>query len=107
MHPSAPWELGHGPHGWAEPAFVPFLGMLLLALTLSYLLALVHLLRSGALGLSRFGPPRPEDEAKRVLAERFAKGDLSPEDFMERASLLNWTPGVDAPAPALRWLRRR
>lgn len=37
----------------------------------------------------------PEAEAKKILADRFAKGDISVEDFMERASVLNWTPGTD------------
>ena len=37
----------------------------------------------------------PEAEAKRLLAERFARGDISSDDFLERASVLNWTPGSD------------
>lgn len=47
------------------------------------------------------GPPpwvrqhSPEGEAKRVLADRFAKGDISSDEFLERASVLNWTPGSD------------
>jgi uncharacterized membrane protein len=50
----------------------------------------------------RFGgaPPwvrhhSPESEAKRILAERFARGDITSDDFLERASVLNWTPGSD------------
>ena len=49
----------------------------------------------------RIGPPpwvtrnSPEFEARKVLAERFARGDISSDEFMERASVLNWTPGVD------------
>ena len=53
-----------------------------------------------------FGPPwapgggpfagrSPEADAKRILAERFAKGEISTDEFMERASVLNWTPGSD------------
>lgn len=48
-----------------------------------------------------FAPPpfirqsSPETEAKRVLAERFARGDISSDDFLERASVLNWTPGSE------------
>ncbi|MFC4560341.1 SHOCT domain-containing protein [Nocardiopsis mangrovi] len=38
-------------------------------------------------------PEAPEDGAKRVLAERFARGDIGVDEFMERASVLNWTPG--------------
>ena len=57
------------------------------------------LIRRGQLG--QFGPPpwlnrpSPEAEAKKILAERFARGDIDPADFMERASVLNWTPGSD------------
>lgn len=33
-----------------------------------------------------------------ILAERLARGDSSPEDFLERASMLDWSPGrVDDP----------
>lgn len=38
----------------------------------------------------------PEGEAKKILAERFAKGEISTDEFMERASVLNWTPGSEA-----------
>lgn len=55
------------------------------------------LVRSG-----RIGPPpwiaqyrSPEAEAKRILAERFARGEIASDEFMERASVLNWTPGSD------------
>lgn len=48
----------------------------------------------------RIGPPpwarmarSPEHEARQILAERFARGDISSDDFLERASILNWTPG--------------
>jgi putative membrane protein len=57
----------------------------------------VFLMRRGVAG----PPPwltrqhSPEHEAKRVLAERFARGDISSDDFLERASVLNWTPGSD------------
>ncbi len=64
------------------------------------------LLLAGAFFLMRHrglvGPPpwvrhqSPEHEAKRILAERFAQGDISSDDFLERASVLNWTPGSEA-----------
>ncbi|WP_236700611.1 hypothetical protein [Allosalinactinospora lopnorensis] len=39
--------------------------------------------------------PEPADEtARRVLAERFARGDISVDEFLERASALNWYPGT-------------
>ena len=67
-----------------------FLFLLLTAATLFFLF------RSG-----RIGPPpwagrgSPESEAKKVLAERFARGDITTDEFMEKASVLNWTPGTD------------
>ena len=63
--------------------------------------ATIFLVRSGKLG----GPPwagghrSPEYEAKRVLSERFARGDISSDEFMERASVLNWTPGSESWPP--------
>ena len=38
----------------------------------------------------------PESEAKKILAERFARGDITTDEFMERASVLNWTPGSES-----------
>ena len=46
-------------------------------------------------GPGRFSPFSPEFEARRTLANRFANGEISPEEFLERAAALNWTPGVD------------
>jgi putative membrane protein len=87
-----------GFHGWEESSFsmLPFLGAFLLPLLLILLLAVtgLYLWRKGKippLNLRR----RPEDEAKRILAERFARGDISSDEFMERSSILNWTPGTE------------
>ena len=56
----------------------------------------LYLWRQGKLRLPRLGGPRsPEDDARRILADRFARGDISSEEFMDRASILNWTPGSD------------
>ncbi len=44
---------------------------------------------------ARSTPETPESAAKRVLAERFAHGDIGVDEFMERASVLNWTPGTE------------
>ena len=70
-----------------------FLLFLLLAAGLFF-----YLVRTG-----RVSPPpwaaahrAPEAEAKKILADRFANGDISAEEFMERASVLNWTPGAEA-----------
>lgn len=40
-----------------------------------------------------------EQRAREILAERFARGEIDSEEFMERSSMLNWTPGVEPPAP--------
>ena len=70
--------------------------------------ATIFLVRSG-----KFGPPpwvaarhSPENEARRLLAERFAKGDISSDDFLERASVLNWTPGSENWGPQGKKKRR-
>jgi putative membrane protein len=55
---------------------------------------LFFLVRNGQLGSVTTRPP--EAEAKRILAERFARGDITSDEFMERASVLNWTPGSDS-----------
>jgi uncharacterized membrane protein len=61
--------------------------------------SLFFLVRKGHIGPPpwvRHGFHSPEGEAKRILAERFARSDISTEEFMERASVLNWTPGSEA-----------
>ena len=58
---------------------------------------LFFLVRNGYLGSSALATKTsPEAEAKRILAERFARGDIASDEFMERASILNWTPGSDS-----------
>ena len=77
---------------------LPFLGSLLLLLLLA--LAALYLWRHGKLPLPNLANHRsPEDEAKRILADRFARGDISSDEFLERSSILNWTPGTE-PLPA-------
>ena len=87
-----------GPH-WAggPPPFLSLLGALMFCLLLLLIAAgLFFATRRGS-----FGPPpwvrhgAPETEAKKVLAERFARGDISTDEFLERASVLNWTPGTE------------
>ena len=95
-----PLHAGHGPHGWDGGPF--FLLPLLFFLMLLPLLALTgwYLWRQGKLALPQAGPRgHLEDDARRILAERFARGDISPDEFLERASMLNWSPGSDAFPP--------
>lgn len=65
--------------------------------------AVAFLRRSGQLGPLPWERQvrSPEHEAREILATRFATGDLSSDEFLERASALNWTPGVE-PVPAPR-----
>jgi putative membrane protein len=88
----------HGPHGF-DGAFsvLPFLGSFFLLLILLAGLAASYLWRHGKLTMPSFAARRsPEDEAKRILADRFARGDIGTDEFMERSSILNWTPGSEA-----------
>ena len=69
-----------------------FLLMLLVLGTLVF-----FLVRHGQFGPQSLADSRsPESEAKKILAERFARGDITSAEFMERASILNWTPGSDS-----------
>ena len=97
----AQWAAHGGP-------FFPFLGGLMFLLFLLLVAGtLLYLRKTGQLG----APPwarrvrRPEDEAREILATRFATGDLSSDEFLERASVLNWTPGVE-PLPVPRGRKR-
>ena len=75
--------------------------LLLVAGTVAFLLKRGHL-----------GPPpwvrqaHPEREARSILAERFARGEISSDEFMERASVLNWTPGAEPTVPPRKKHRR-
>ncbi|QBI55743.1 SHOCT domain-containing protein [Streptomonospora litoralis] len=89
----------------AEPAarfhhpHPPFPSMIGAAMLLFLLLGVIAFLL-----LSRFKGRRPpwaaapheppEYAARKVLAERFARGDITVDEFLERASVLNWTPGT-------------
>ncbi|GAB3495517.1 SHOCT domain-containing protein [Nocardiopsis coralliicola] len=90
---AAPAWAGHGP-----PPFAPLIGVAMLCLILLIALLAFLVLRSrGHRPPWARGPAAdsPDDTARRVLAERFANGDLTVEEFLERASALNWVPGRD------------
>jgi uncharacterized membrane protein len=72
------------------------IGWMLLLLLLAAALTTLLLWRSGRLPHFSFSGDRSADErARQILAERFARGDLSSEEFLERCATLNWTPGID------------
>lgn len=90
----------HGPP-WAgsPPPFAPFIGVamfLLLLLLTAFTVVMLMRAKGHRPPWAGAAPEPPETAARRVLAERFAKGDITVEEFMERASALNWNPGQDA-----------
>jgi putative membrane protein len=98
-----PPRVPRGPHEWEEGSLsvLPFLGsFLFLLVILALVLTGLYLWRTGKLPLGSLGRSHsPEEDAKRILAERFARGDISSDEFMERSSILNWTPGAE-PVPS-------
>src|SRR5690242_43364 len=99
---------GAGPAAHAS-AFAPFLGGLMFLLFLLAIAGTVFfLVRTGRIPAPTWAGARtsPELEARKVLAERFARGDITTDEFIERASVLNWTPGVE-PAPVQRSRRKK
>ena len=104
MEPRVP----HSPHGWEDHSFsvLPLIGNFVFLLLILALVATgLYLWRTGRLPLGNLGRARPEEAAKRILADRFARGDISTDEFMERSSILNWTPGVE-PVPSKRGKKR-
>ena len=95
-------------HWAAAGPFFPFFGGLMFLLFLLLVIATIAFVRRGG----QFGPlpwarqaASPEREARSILATRFATGDISSDEFLERASVLNWTPGVE-PLPVPRGRKR-
>jgi putative membrane protein len=102
MSPHGPFDGRHGPGGLEESSLsmLPYLSSFILLLLLLLAVAALYLWHQGKLPLPKLGSQRsPEDEAKRILAERFAQGDMTSDEFLERSSILNWTPGSD-PLPS-------
>jgi len=86
---------------------LPFLGnFLFLLVILGLVLTGLYLWRQGKLPLPKLGKRSPEEQAKSILAERFASGDISSDEFLERSSILNWTPGAE-PLPSRPRKKRR
>ncbi|MFV0407132.1 MAG: hypothetical protein ACK5LN_09965 [Propioniciclava sp.] len=95
-------HMGHGPG---------FPGLLTLLLVV---VLIVALLRRGGIGPVRFQPeggggprppwaprhPSPDDVAMATLAERLASGDITPEEYLERSSVLR--PSASSGDPSAR-----
>jgi len=96
MGPDSPFGFrGDGGPGDAS-SVLPFLGaaiVVALLLLLGTALYRTYMARAARPAL----PPAtsPDDEARRILAERFARSEITSDEFLERASILNWTPGSD------------
>jgi len=102
MSPHGPFDGRHSTGGLEESSLsmLPYLSSFLLLLLLLLAIAALHLWHQCQLPLPKLGSQRsPEDEATRILAERFARGDMTSDEFLERSSILNWTPGSD-PLPS-------
>lgn len=91
---------GHGEHELiASYTALGVIGWTLLLVLLAGALTSLLLWRSGRLPQLSTGRKRSADEdARQILAERFARGDISSEEFLERCATLNWTPGIDRAA---------
>ncbi|WP_206080001.1 SHOCT domain-containing protein [Propioniciclava coleopterorum] len=81
-----------GGHGFFFPMLFPLLllGLLLFVLVRKGRLGPVRFApgRPGHPGHPGFGRPSAEDEALARLAERLANGDITPEEYLERSSVL-------------------
>lgn len=80
------------------PPFIPFIGGTMLFLLLLLGLGGFFLARTGRIGPPpwlRAGRLSPEFEARKILSQRFANSEIDGDEFLERASILNWTPGVE------------
>ncbi|MFC7329969.1 SHOCT domain-containing protein [Marinactinospora rubrisoli] len=83
-----PWGAGPPPHA-------PFAGVAMLLLTVLVIAIAVLVVSRRTGGRPPWARPTPEETARTVLAERFARGDIDAAEFLERAGALNWTPGAD------------
>jgi uncharacterized membrane protein len=97
---AVPLEIHGHPGGFS--LLDPLLGLSGVFLVAALLVLAFLLMRRHGLLPEQLGHrprPSPEDGARRILAERMAQGEVSAEEFLERASLLNWTPGSDLIPP--------
>ena len=77
------WWYGYGMSGWG-PALMAVGNLLLWALIVVGVLALLRHTRSTS--------PGPRPTAEELLAERFARSDISEQDYRERLDVLRQRP---------------
>ncbi len=96
MGPPPPFGF-RGDHGFGDvPSVWPFLGAaIVVALLLLLGTVLYRAYNERAARSSLAAVTAPDDGARRILAERFARSEMTSDEFLERASILNWTPGSD------------
>jgi putative membrane protein len=108
MGPHPPFGI-QGDRGFGDTfSVLPLLGAALLVAALLLLGTVVYrMLKDRAERPELLAATAPDDEARRILAERFARSEISSDEFLERASILNWTPGSNVSPPASRRSQRR
>ena len=105
MYPLEPHHMDNMAYGdqasWMAPLVGGFFTIFVLLGLLTAWQAWRHRDQLSALvGRARsHGALSAEYRAREILAERFARGEIDSQEFMERSSLLNWTPGVEPKAP--------
>ena len=77
------WHDGWGAGGWL------LMSLLMIAFWATVIVGLIWLVRTTG-GPSSLSPPNPDtnETARRILDERFARGELSEEDYTRRRELL-------------------
>ena len=79
----------------SSSAALGVIGWILLLLLLASAVTAFLLWRTGRLPLRGLSASRsPDVQARQILAERFARGEISSEEFLDRCATLTWTPGI-------------
>lgn len=82
-------------HGWWGAGWGIFAGLAWAAFWVLVILIVVALVRSR----SSSGPAAGSTQALRLLEERYARGEITREEFLERREVLAGGSGPDQPSP--------